>query len=257
MHPAGGPAKSASCGASPSPPPGSSSRCSTALFPFGRRPVATRIELAQRIFLPALHFDTRGSLESYWVCEDWIAPGPANAPAVLRKARAAPFGGPSRHGSRTHRAPVKPLPDLEVCRVRNGPRRKPSAPSERLFPRAAAWFNEVFDSPSVWERFAGYVGYVDGEPVSTAAIVLGAGALGVYNVATMPEHAAPRLRGGRHALRPGRCPRSATASSGRSCNPRPPVFPSTCAWATRRLPRYRSIRCNRRLSSISRMQPDI
>ncbi len=30
------------------------------------------------------------------------------------------------------------------------------------------------------------MGYVDGEPVSTTAIVIGGGAIGVYNVATIP-----------------------------------------------------------------------
>jgi ribosomal protein S18 acetylase RimI-like enzyme len=51
-----------------------------------------------------------------------------------------------------------------------------------------AWFCEVFDSETVWKKFMAYVGYVDGEAVSTAAVILGAGALGVYNVATLPEN---------------------------------------------------------------------
>jgi len=40
----------------------------------------------------------------------------------------------------------------------------------------------------VWKRFAAYVGYVNGEPVATAATLLGGGAVGVYNVATLPDH---------------------------------------------------------------------
>jgi ribosomal protein S18 acetylase RimI-like enzyme len=153
-------------------------------------PVATEAELAQRIFLPALHFDTRGLEWSYWVCEDWMAP-------AARKRSRRLF---ERHGLRHSvdlpgmvaeriAPPVKPLPDLEVCRVRNGATREAfCAIGSHCFHVPPAWFSEVFDSPTVWEHFAGYVGYVDGEPVSTTAIVLGAGALGVYNVATMPEH---------------------------------------------------------------------
>src|SRR5204863_3483023 len=50
------------------------------------------------------------------------------------------------------------------------------------------WFTEVFDSPAVWEDFRSYVGYLNGHAVATAAIVKSDGVLGVYNVATLPEH---------------------------------------------------------------------
>jgi ribosomal protein S18 acetylase RimI-like enzyme len=50
------------------------------------------------------------------------------------------------------------------------------------------WFLEVFDDLAVWDHFAAYVGYLDGEPVSTTAIVMGGHAIGVYNVATVPQH---------------------------------------------------------------------
>jgi len=49
------------------------------------------------------------------------------------------------------------------------------------------WFREVFDNRAVWDHFAAYVGYHDQDPVSTAAIVMGGGAIGVYNVATIPD----------------------------------------------------------------------
>jgi GNAT superfamily N-acetyltransferase len=46
---------------------------------------------------------------------------------------------------------------------------------------------EVFDDDRVWKSgFKGYVGYAAGEPVSTAGIVVAAGAVGVYNLATVP-----------------------------------------------------------------------
>lgn len=153
-------------------------------------PVPTEAELAQRIFLPALHFDARGLEWSYWVCEDWIAPG-------IRKRARRLF---EKHGLRHSvdlpgmvaeriAPPVRPLPLLEVCRVRSSATREDfCAIGSFCFHVPPAWFREVFDSPSVWERFESYVGYANGEPVATTAIVLGEGALGVYNVATMPEH---------------------------------------------------------------------
>jgi ribosomal protein S18 acetylase RimI-like enzyme len=152
-------------------------------------PVASEAELAQRIFLPALHFDRRGLEWSYWVCEDWMARG------VRKRSRRVFENHGLRHsvdlpGMVAERIapPAKPLPAIEVRRVGDTATRESfCAIGSSCFHVPPAWFCEVFDSPSVWERFAGYVGYIEGEPVSTAAIVAGAGALGVYNVATVPD----------------------------------------------------------------------
>ena len=153
-------------------------------------PVATEAELAQRILLPSLYFDARGLEWAYWVCEDFLGP------KAQRRSRQI-F---ERHGLR-HSVdlpgmvaeciypPVKRLPPMEVRRV--GDRATWDAfcaIGSVCFHVPIAWFCEVFDSGSVWERFAAYVGYVDQQPVSTAAMVIGGGVVGVYNVATMPGH---------------------------------------------------------------------
>jgi ribosomal protein S18 acetylase RimI-like enzyme len=84
--------------------------------------------------------------------------------------------------------PVKRLPRMEVRRVRDGGARDAFCGiGSACFHVPVLWFQEVFDSESVWERFAAYVGYADGEPVSTAATVIGCDAIGVYNVATLPD----------------------------------------------------------------------
>src|SRR5208283_390985 len=84
--------------------------------------------------------------------------------------------------------PVKPLPALTVRRVGDTATREAfCAIGSVCFHVPVPWFREVFDNGAVWEKFAGYVGYRDEEPVSTAAIVIGGGAIGVYNVATMPD----------------------------------------------------------------------
>ncbi len=85
--------------------------------------------------------------------------------------------------------PVRPLPQLDVRRVETGPVRDAFCAIGALcFHVPPAWFNQVFDSERVWRNFAGYVGYHDEEPVATTAIVMGGGAMGVYNVATVPTH---------------------------------------------------------------------
>ena len=167
-------------------------------------PVATEAELKQRILLPYLHFNARGLEWAFWVCEDWIGS------RALRHSRQV-F---ERHGLR-HSVdlpgmvaerilpPVKPLPRLEVRRVCDAATRAAFyAIGSVCFHVPLAWFREVFDSDTVWQSFAAYVGYTDYEPVSTTAIVIGGGAVGVYNVATMPGY--QRLGYGeavmRHAL---------------------------------------------------------
>lgn len=151
--------------------------------------VTSEAELARRIMMASVHFNARGLEWAYWVCEDWIEP------RARRRARQM-F---ERHGLR-HSVdlpglvaerllpPVRKLPYIDVRRVRAG-----STASDfcgigsACFHVPIPWFGQVFDSESVWDRFLSYVGYVEGEPISTAAVVVGSGALGVYNVATVPD----------------------------------------------------------------------
>ena len=85
--------------------------------------------------------------------------------------------------------PVKALPRLDMRRVEDARTRDAfCAIGSVCFHVPLSWFREVFDSDSVWRRFAAYVGYADEEPVSTAAVVMDGKALGVYNVATLPGY---------------------------------------------------------------------
>jgi ribosomal protein S18 acetylase RimI-like enzyme len=171
-------------------------------------PVRSESDLSQRILIPTVHFNTRGLEWAYWVCDDLLH-------TSLRRRSRHTF---EKHGLR-HSVdlpgmvaerllpPAVPLPALDVRRVFRAPERDAFCEIGSLcFHVPPAWFREVFDNDLVWERFAGYVGYVDGEPVSTAAIVIGGNAIGVYNVATIPT----RQRRGygeavmRHAIRDAR-----------------------------------------------------
>jgi ribosomal protein S18 acetylase RimI-like enzyme len=167
-------------------------------------PVLTEAELTQRILLANTHFNVRGQEWAYWVCEDWMA-GRTRRNSRQFFERLGMRHSVDLPGMAAERveAPAYPLPPIDVRRVSHGPVRDAfCAIGSLCFNVPIAWFTEVFDSDSVWERFAGYVGYVDEEPVSTAAVVMGGGAMGVYNVATAPGH---RRRGYgeavmRHAL---------------------------------------------------------
>ncbi len=153
-------------------------------------PVLSEAELTQRILLPSVHFDNRGLEWAYWVCDDWLEP------RARRRSRQL-F---ERHGLRHSvdlpgmvadhiKPPVRELPWIDVRRVTGGATRDAfCAIGSVCFHVPIAWFNEVFESDSVWDQFAAYVGYVNEAPVSTAAIVIGGGVIGVYNVATLPGH---------------------------------------------------------------------
>ena len=172
-------------------------------------PVATEAELERRILLASLHYDARGMEWSYWICNDWI-----DARTRKRARRILESSGmrlsvelPGMVAERIA-PPRKPLPRIEIRRVADAATREAFCEiGSTCFFVPLSWFREVFDNDAVWDRFASYVGYVDGEAVSTAATVMGGGAIGVYNVATLPGH--QRLGYGeavmRHALEQARC----------------------------------------------------
>ena len=153
-------------------------------------PVLTEAELEQRILLSMAHFNVRGLEWAYWVCDDWIDG------RTRRKSRQMFERQGLRHavdlpGMVADRIvpPVKPLPALTVRRVEDAATRAAfCAIGSVCFHVPINWFREVFDNQTVWEQFAAYVGYRNEFPVSTAAIVMGGGAIGVYNVATIPDH---------------------------------------------------------------------
>lgn len=152
--------------------------------------VTTEAELAQRILLAGTHFNARGLEWAYWVCDDWME-GRAR-----RRSRNIFERAGLRHSvdlpgmvAESIAAPVHPLPAIEVRRVEDAATRDAfCAIGSVCFHVPLSWFHEVFDSDLIWGRFWAYVGYSDGEPVSTTAIVIGSGAIGVYNVATLPGH---------------------------------------------------------------------
>ncbi len=153
-------------------------------------PVLTESELEQRIMTPAVHFQARGLGWSYWVCQDWLESKPN------RRARKVFERLGLRHAvdlpgmiADPVAPPERPLPALDIRRVDGGTTRDAFCGiGSTCFHVPLPWFEEVFESPAVWERFASYVGYLDGDPVSTAAVVPGGGGIGVYNVATLPGH---------------------------------------------------------------------
>lgn len=153
-------------------------------------PVSTEADLTRRILLAATHFGTRGREWACWLCDDWLEP------RVRRRTRHVLERQGLRHSTDlpgmfapSLLPPRYPLPAVEIRRVEDRATRKAFCEIGSVcFHVPLSWFREVFENDLVWGKFASFVGFVDGEPVSTTSIVEGAGVAGVYNVATLPGH---------------------------------------------------------------------
>jgi len=152
-------------------------------------PVEDERELNRRIATAREHFAARQQAWSYWVCEDWLDKKARRSVAVTFKKNGLHLATvlPGMLAEKLA-APIRPLPRLEVRPVSDRETWTHFCQIGALcFNVPLGWFQEVFDDAKVWKSgFKGYVGYSKDEPVSTAGIVVAAGALGVYNVATVP-----------------------------------------------------------------------
>ncbi len=148
-------------------------------------------ELERRIGAAAGHFRLGGRRWAYWVCENRLGEGlRSRAQAVFHRNG---LGLALQHpGMRAERLlpPARPLPAIEIRRVRSGAERQAFCHiNSAAFGIPFPWCLEVYGLKAAWERdFAGYLGCVNGEPVTTAATMPAEGTAGVYCVATLPGH---------------------------------------------------------------------
>lgn len=151
-------------------------------------PADSEADMKQRIILPNRYFNERGLEWAYWVCLDWLDDYSRKRHRRMFEARDLRLST-ELPGMLAQRLlpPIRPLPRMEIRRVCDLAGSAAFCEIGSVcFHVPIPWFREVFDNDRVWQRFASYVAYWDGEPVSTAAIVVGGGAIGIYNVATLP-----------------------------------------------------------------------
>lgn len=148
-------------------------------------------DLERRVNLGEIWFTQRALGRSYWVCDDLIPW------TIRRKARkwfetngmhivAEPPGMACEQLSPVSRL----LPSLDIRPVNDARTRTdfvdvactvfalPYHVGERIYGAASTW-----DSP-----MKGWVGYVSRRPVTIVSTVLGGGAVGIYSLATAPDH---------------------------------------------------------------------
>jgi ribosomal protein S18 acetylase RimI-like enzyme len=153
--------------------------------------VAGAEDLERRVVTAQVHFGARRLPWSFWVCDGLLPP------KLAKRAESIFERNGMRHavqlpGMSAERLlpPRRELPRLEIRRVVDDSTRAAFCEIGcTCFHVPLNWFREIFLQPGLWEDgFVGYVAYLDGAPVATAATVTAAGAVGVYNVATLPEY---------------------------------------------------------------------
>ena len=146
-------------------------------------------ELDRRMRLAGSFFREMGTSWSFWVCEDLLPPRLARQlhETFDRLGLMCIAESPGMEIDALGE-PDRSLPDLEVRRVADADTRRafcdliavsfqiPEVISERIYLPERAWTG----------RMEGFVGYLDGEPIASTALVEAAGAVGVYSVSTRP-----------------------------------------------------------------------
>jgi GNAT superfamily N-acetyltransferase len=147
-------------------------------------------EVEHRLALAQEHFRSRALPWSFWACESWLDQTARRrlssicAALGLRLSSEMPGMVAERLDDQT-----RPVPALEYRRVVSAREMTDfRCIGSVCFRVPTEWFSEVFDDAMPAERpnFRCWVGYLDGLPVATAAIVPSPGAIGLYNVATEP-----------------------------------------------------------------------
>jgi len=84
--------------------------------------------------------------------------------------------------------PRRALPRIECVPVTDAPTRRAfGGITATCFDIPLTVARAVYESERAWHgAYRGFLGFVEGEPVSIVALVAGAGSLGVYSLATLP-----------------------------------------------------------------------
>jgi ribosomal protein S18 acetylase RimI-like enzyme len=156
------------------------------------RPIeADAQELGRLIDVSAEHFDARSLRWTYWLCEDFLK-------QPLRREAQRVF---KRHGLRLlteapgmyadRLAPAKrTLPPIDLRPVADAVTRTAFAEvMSTAFEIPHSVSMSVYGAERAWKgTFQGYVGYSNGRAVTTAATVIAGDVIGLYSVATLPQH---------------------------------------------------------------------
>jgi ribosomal protein S18 acetylase RimI-like enzyme len=148
-------------------------------------------ELSHLIDISAEQFDARSLRWTYWLCQDFLSePLRREASRIFKRHGLRPLTeAPGMYTDRL--APVsRELPALDVRPVADEATRNAfSDVMSTAFEIPHSVSLSVYGAPRAWRgSFEGYVGYSKGRAVTTAAAVITGDVIGLYSVATLPQH---------------------------------------------------------------------
>jgi ribosomal protein S18 acetylase RimI-like enzyme len=158
---------------------------------FPSEPLENRTALEERLRGAKNHFDSQALRWAFWICEEWLAAGIRRKLSRICETWGLRLSSDMPGMSaESIRQPTRKLPALDFRRVQSFQTLDDfRALGSTCFHVPISWFSEVFDSGMAAHRdFVCWVGYRDELPVATAATVSAHGVIGLYNVATAPEH---------------------------------------------------------------------
>jgi ribosomal protein S18 acetylase RimI-like enzyme len=148
-------------------------------------------DLEGRIGEAERRLGSQGRRWAFWACEERMARGLSRSERALFSRRGLDFayrhpGMLAERLQEPDRAPavldIRPVADRES-------RISFSHIISIAFRIPFEWCLELYDLDALWGGpFQGWVGYRNGEAVATAATLVAGGAIGLYAVATLPDH---------------------------------------------------------------------
>lgn len=148
-------------------------------------------DLERRIAIASVHFAERGINWAFWMCDSFLDRRlQRKAERIFARMGLTLSSELPAMAADSLVTPWRRLPKIEIRPVSDlASRRAFCEIGAVCFHVPLTWFEEVFDE-RMMERheFVPWLAYSNGEPVATAATVLAADAIGVYNVGTLPEH---------------------------------------------------------------------
>jgi ribosomal protein S18 acetylase RimI-like enzyme len=153
-------------------------------------PVYDAAGFEQRLLAARVFFDARGVRWSFWACDDLLESGVRRkAKAICARYRLRLLTEPPGMFAERLRPPKRPGPEMAIRAVANAETRAAFCNvASATFELPMEVASQVYTEPRAWESsFHGYVAYVGGLAVATAASVVDSGIAGIYSVGTLPE----------------------------------------------------------------------